>query len=616
MKKCLFLLCSALALLSPRAYSIEVPLHYVRPPEVKSPALHVSAVRVATSDISRDPTSAPYLYDVGTSSCKGLALTAGETSITEQAGRKAASPVSRNMPMIVEDENLRNGKHDLWVAVDYFDADTSQGQLSVNVRAKRESPDKYVGEDGPEFTGSGTWKQHVFHIKDVEFPPRDITKCDIEVWAERVYPYSPTGYAFSQAQVKAPEGTFKLPAFVCKQPAYSKVKLGGKERLLVLDKANESDKFYSRLYFDANGNSDLTDDKFLDTTPTIDKNSARAGFGVLETTVDQGGKQCPVAFRTSCAYYGTLPKEFSDDDYRIQKPQLQLNTAGYYAGAFQQDGKTWYVGLGDEGCDGTFNSKLTPQNNSGGETLSFRGDSIALSTDQKMKNAKSFILGDQLLLGKQLYDVAVDIPGGKMTLTPVSGGDLGTLKLPQAVTKLQLINDQKKSVMCMDCSETLQLPAAQYAFYDYTLERTEPTGGKWRLSARATVETTATKLAPGSEATLVFGEPFRPAVGLPYWERQNMRNSMPGASAEPKSGGIMAWFSGSGGEPKKAVPRRSVNLEMQVQGAGRELLSDLKLIDGKSAVELDPSGDRPLKPSYTIAKPDGEIVGRGTFEYG
>ena len=95
-----------------------------------------------------------------------------------------------------------------------------------------------------------------------------------------------------------------------------------------------------------------------------------------------------------------------------------------------------------------------------------------------------------------------------------------------------------------------------------------------------------------------------------------MRYSMGSTGSESKSGGVMSWFFGTKSDSGKKVSTRPVNLEMQVRGTGGELLSSLSLLEGESAIDRDSSGNRPKTPTYVISKPDGELVTKGTFEYG
>ena len=73
---------------------------------------------------------------------------------------------------------------------------------------------------------------------------------------------------FLLKSAEAPPGEWKLPELKSETPVYLLAHLPGKRRLLVLDRRTGAETFFSRLYYDANGNRDLTDD------PAFDANTA------------------------------------------------------------------------------------------------------------------------------------------------------------------------------------------------------------------------------------------------------------------------------------------------------------------------------------------------------
>jgi hypothetical protein len=605
--------CAALALALP-AWAIDVPLTYVKPPPVESPELYVSAIRAARADLLKDAAAAPATYDVPTSAAKLITLARdADTSLTEQAGRQARGGQNQRMSFSIGDEAFRSAKGDLWVAIDYLDVKTTAGKIAARLRVKGPTHDTYLSADALDLTGTGEWKQHVFHFEDAQLADEKPDEGDLYLYAWAQSDFQPSGYAFPQTQTQPPSGEYKLPELKAKQAAYVTLPLGGKDRLAVLDKASADDKFFSRLYFDANGNADLTDDPPIDGKVELSPDRANADFGTIDLTLEQEGKPYKYALKATCYYYGSPPSEFSADMMRNML-RLQLRPVAHYAGSFEQDGKTYRVALGDANCDGTFTDKLAPAEGTMSDgSLYFRGDSFNISSEEMMKDAKTFLLGDQLLVGKQLYDVAIDIPGAKLTLTPAEGAR-GTLRLPQPVKRIELISDRQKAVMCVDSGDSLELPEATYAPYEYSLER-EAAGGKWSLTCKATQATTGTRVTAGAQATLAMGEPFRTGIDVPAWERQNMR--MMSTQAPEKKGGILSWFTGSRSDSTPQQPKRSVRLEMRLTGAGNESVTNLQLVDGKSSIEMSPTNrNQPKEPTYRIMKPDGELLAQGSFEYG
>jgi hypothetical protein len=88
--------------------------------------------------------------------------------------------------------------------------------------------------------------------------------------SEDFYPYGSNGF---KVTLKKPSGDWTFPAFVSGKALYTLVKIGDAERLCVLDKQKEDAEFYNRIYFDSNGNNDLTDDAVLDGTIRFGSNN-------------------------------------------------------------------------------------------------------------------------------------------------------------------------------------------------------------------------------------------------------------------------------------------------------------------------------------------------------
>ena len=106
-----------------------------------------------------------------------------------------------------------------------------------------------------------------------------------------------------------------------------------------------------------------------------------------------------------------------------------------------------------------------------------------------------------------------------------------------------------------------------------------------------TNESPAVAVAPNIGAVLPFGEPYMPVITLPP------ADMMP---------------SGARGG--------NTFLSFNVEGRGKEVLSGLTHLEGSGTkIPLSKTKGRenlPKEPAYTIVKADGEIVARGSFEYG
>ena len=91
----------------------------------------------------------------------------------------------------------------------------------------------------------------------------------------------------------APPGDWKLPELLSERPLYALTSLGDDQVLLVLDRADAADPFYSRIYIDANANGDLTDDPLP--VEAAEEWAVPGYFQAvpLDLTLKVGGKEVP-----------------------------------------------------------------------------------------------------------------------------------------------------------------------------------------------------------------------------------------------------------------------------------------------------------------------------------
>ncbi len=88
--------------------------------------------------------------------------------------------------------------------------------------------------------------------------------------------------------LKPPKARYKMPKFVAARPLYASLKLGDKECLVVADFSTRNSGWYDRIYIDANGNRDLTDDKVLmakPNQPPSKRDYKMSKFDVVEVSV-------------------------------------------------------------------------------------------------------------------------------------------------------------------------------------------------------------------------------------------------------------------------------------------------------------------------------------------
>lgn len=412
-------------------------------------------------------------------------------------------------------------------------------------------------------------------------------------YPDEVREFRPFGIQHIPTLVTAPQGNWKLPPFTGKIPLYGLAEFGDKKYLMVLDYAKADDKFYSRLFFDANANSDLTDDPVLDGKPNWANDGQFASMRLtsgIEIEIAIGDAKVKYSFRPEIN--GWFPEKSPDltKPESLQNINFYLRTNCSYSGEFDLDGVHYGVELGDRNTNGRFSDvAAVPADFQREDRLYAQGDSFYINIDAKNDWYNEMSLGDKLILGEKVFRVQIDTAASKLTLTPVTEG-LATIKLPEKVERLVLLDDAFKcSAMAFRPGKSLPVADGSYRLLSYQMLREDKEGDLWRLVAMGSRKADIVTPKKGGAAALTMGEPFHPVVEVPEWSRSNMR------------GGA-----------------KELNLSFEIRGKGNEMVADLSRIRGsKSKLPISPKdNNRPKEPTYKIVKKDGEVVKQGQFEYG
>lgn len=385
----------------------------------------------------------------------------------------------------------------------------------------------------------------------------------------------PWGGAQVELKAEPPAGDWKLPDVGGGETAYGLVKLGDSEQLLCLVKDQDSKQFLSRLYIDANGNRDLTDDP-VSKPRTADADSA--DFGGIDTEVTMDGGKRPYSFQV-------MGHNRNGSEKLADRVCFHFSTNCFYWGSFAANGASYVVMLGDADANGRFGE--TPKL----EEDNLRGDSMLLSSGRPADYGDSVMFSQYLSLGKQLYAVKLAPDCGKLVFSPVEER-LARVRLPKGFdgARLQLFDPKSAcSIVAVQPRQLVTVPAGDYAVPGYVMMRRDPEGDLWRLSARCSPKDVKVQAAKGRARKLAVGEPFRPEV--------QVHGFQPG----PQAGG-----------------KQPVQLGFVLQGQAGEQVVDLARIEGRATKCAMASRDsnRPREPKYKIANADGAEVASGRFEYG
>jgi hypothetical protein len=446
-----------------------------------------------------------------------------------------------------------------------------------------------------------------------------------QTWTAATYLYRNTYAQRCYSQIGGPErsatdtAVARFSRLVRKQPEKYEaphpfrgvVKLGSREYAFVLDAEPVKDSAppakastrgtlqpellrkavdFNRLYFDLNGNGDLTDDGVIEALgssrsyPT--SSYASREFPRVDLTIDVEGTKAPYAFRLSV--YSRASTSYS-------YAYVSLYSAAYREGTITVNGKPRNIVLLDYNSNGRFDDEFGVRES--GRVYPSYGDMLMVDPDPDTY-AGSNVSGDDFRqyvskltgLDDRFYDLKITPAGDELTLT-ASSVPVGYVTNPHEGFRAVVYGDQGVLKIAGGKAAPIPLPEGQWRLMSYTITRTEkqappqepaddgqpqppvPSIRYHRVSARGTSDCRPIEVRDGQTAALPFGPAYKPVVTL---------SSLRGAGSA-----------------------RSARLGLSLIGAGGETCSGL-IVNSR----------RPEKPEFTITSPDGKEIARGNFEYG
>ena len=376
---------------------------------------------------------------------------------------------------------------------------------------------------------------------------------------------------------------------------------------------------FNRLYFDANHNGDLTDDKVIEAEAmpgvVFGGSNAQFQFPRVDVTLDVDGTPMDYAFFLTGYVYAS--RDFS---YAI----VQINSAAYREGDITLDGKKRHVVLIDNNSNGRFDdenkiSKNIPR--SGGALYPEQGDMLLIDPDQgatgysspydATSNSYQHYVSKMVGIDGRYYNLKISPAGDKLTLDPATV-PLGKITNPNGRFTAVIYNDNAFLKIIGEKDTPISIPEGQGKLLSYTIDLTNvpepskpdekkddakessgisalglalesllgnsnsvaPSGRRFSyVTAEATAKYKLVTVREGETVEFPFGPPYKPMVTI---------------------GSIQG-----GGENRQAA------LAMTLFGSVDEVVSDMMV-----------NGARPAKPEFTIKDPKGEVVQNGSFEYG
>lgn len=362
---------------------------------------------------------------------------------------------------------------------------------------------------------------------------------------------------------------------------------------------------FTRLYFDLNGNGDLTDDGVIEAANTTAISSAsmtRSAFPVVGLKLDVDGKKVDYAFTISV--YSSTSGSFS-------YANASLNAAAYREGQIMLDGAKRRVVLVDFNSNGRFddvsgiNEQFRP---SDGTVYPEVGDMLYIDPQPVLgyRNPYDSTTGsDQYQVSRLIcyhgsfFDLKIDPSGESLSLEP-SPVAVGYVTNPNKGYRAIVYGDKGMLDITDDGSGKAALPEGEWKLLSYTISQTETAKPETEkkpeetsilgilssvlpgvvpaaqlrptiVSARATAAFKAIKVAGGQTTEFPFGPPYSPTV----------------TAAGLRKG------------------QTAVSLGMTLVGAASEVCNNLVV-----------NGARPSQPEFTISTKDGKEVASGKFAYG
>ncbi len=367
----------------------------------------------------------------------------------------------------------------------------------------------------------------------------------------------------------------EFAAIVQKEPKYSiptpfraVATLGSQQYAFALDAVGNQPLTYNQLYFDLNGNGDLTDDKPLEATsangmPT----GALSQFPRVDMKIDMDGKKIDYAFFMAARF----------DRLNAQAPfSVSLYSLTVREGFISTGRKRTRLVLIDRNSNGRFDDRVTLRR-SGRSIGRSEGDLLLINPNPKNSLCGDATMGRDrhyvsktLCIGKHYYQMMVSPAGDRLKLEPTQLA-VGHVTNPSPTYRAIVYSDDC-GVLMIGGSKGVRvaLPAGSWKVAGYTIDISGLAGrGRTAVTATFGDDYEPVAVTKGATGKLPFGSPFKAVV--------------------------------SG----RKTAANKVYLSLRIVGVAGERCSSLYV-----------NGRRPPEPLFEVSTPEGKVVHRGKFEYG
>jgi hypothetical protein len=414
---------------------------------------------------------------------------------------------------------------------------------------------------------------------------------------------------FSEAVKKEP---VKL---LSEHPLRGVAKLGSQKYGFVLDKKDEKSEDYSRLYFDLNGNGDLTDDKPIDAPEDVRRQSSSPmryfshQFPRADLTIDVDGQKLDYSFYFQC---------YINQGENSTNVNANLSAAAYRQGEITLDGKKKKIIVVDYNSNGRFDDLISlPEGNRGyegsiypqyGDELVFEPEAFSIANLNRSVDEQQQYLSKLNALGGKFYQIKVSPVGDEITFTPAEPA-VGEIASPHAPCSVTLIGDEGYLTLNLEKSHPTAVPVGTWRVLGCDILVTEEEETK-KEDAAETPEKEAGKPSLFSvlKKAIVSAAPTipTPLVGP--------KESI--VSARGNSTGTPVIVKADETTTLKIGPPYKLHVNVYNSPGQAQLMLEIRGSDGETVSNMLVKGERPDKPEFTITDPKGEVVAEGNFEYG
>jgi hypothetical protein len=407
------------------------------------------------------------------------------------------------------------------------------------------------------------------------------------------------GYALvgmgSVEEVEAKDQALRAePKYASERLFRGRLELGADETAayaVVLDAANGKGPPCDRLYFDANGDRDLTNDPVIKAAKvkTAELGGVMSFFRplTLELPGETGG---PYAVTIMAYYVKECPGCGEEHSYAA------AGSACYWEGTVQFGDQTRRVVLLDGECNGLFNernpSTIEYPYGYGGDQLLVLADGrkpVKLTPDLA---AQAMPLGRYVRVGDSFYGIE-PAPDGSSLKVATREAPTGILRVNvQHRYRLQLIGED--GPITIDCSTPeSRLPVGEYLLREQMVIQTDAKAREWVLET-----------SPTHSFSLLTGPGEETGMGARPGMLEVTADSKPELAAfgPPLVVSLDASVTEEEDEEEKW---EVVQIGLSLAGEGGDSVSGI-LVDGV----------QPPAPKFRIVSAEGKVVAEEAFEYG